>query len=252
MVRRGRGILRFLPGPPQTGSVRRFGSGLLLSQFSFLRRQIDFLFRADNLFAIDGHDLEARHLIALEPHEINFFRRSAVYPFFVVLPFVILVANLAWGAALGESHHFLVHANQDLVIFNRFLDFRGQRLLISFGSGQGLEVNYRRKQLAYLIPCELRHVLVKFERDGGAVGVKALRTGATRDRRSSGIAQDLNVLIPLLVLLRSAINFEDDALILDQNVGDHAPVARTNRWAELCDFLRNYGVAGTHYAILNL
>src|SRR5450755_1610336 len=107
MVRRGRGILRLLPGPPQTGSVWRFGSGLLLSQFTFLRRQIDFLFRADNLFAIDGHDLEARHLIALEPHEINFFRRSAVYPFFVVLSFVILVANLSRRTALSKSHHFL-------------------------------------------------------------------------------------------------------------------------------------------------
>src|SRR5664279_2273373 len=95
MVRRGCGILRFLAGPSQTGSVLRLGSGLLFSQFGFLRRQIDFLLRAHNLLVIHGHDLEARHLIALETHEINFFGRSAVNPFLVVLSLIIFVANFA-------------------------------------------------------------------------------------------------------------------------------------------------------------
>ena len=84
------------------------------------------------------------------------------------------------------------------------------------------------------------------------MGVKALRTRASGDRGRSGIADDLNVLIPLLVFLRPAVQLDDDLIVLDLNVGDHAAVTRPGRGTILRDLLGNLRFAGAHYAILDL
>src|SRR5208283_95294 len=202
------GIFRLFARPAQGGSITRFLFGLLLRDFAFHGWYVHLFLRADNLLAVNRHDLQTADQITLEAHKVHFLGRRAVNPFLVRLAIVVLVADFLRWPSFGIDHHVTVHTHQHLVVLDGVLYFRRQSLCKGLGLIEGLEVEDGRQHFAHLLSGQLRHILIELNRHHGTFCIQVLRSGAWRSHHATHT--HLNVLVPLLLFLGSAIDLERD------------------------------------------
>ena len=113
------------------------------------------------------------------------------------------------------------------MVLDGVLYLRRQCLGIGFGLVEGLEIKDRRQHLAHLLSRQLGHVLIEVKRHHGSFCIQVLGSGPWRCRGTAHA--HLNVLIPLLTFLRSAVNLHHDCLVFDHYVADDDAIAGSGR-----------------------
>jgi hypothetical protein len=86
----------------------------------------------------------------------------------------------------------------------------------------------KSQQVLELLWIHLRHIVVENQID-----VRAARVGvgvARIDRSGAAHSANFDVLVPLFLAYRAAVNFEMNEVALDGNGADHGAVAGLNRW----------------------
>ena len=119
--------------------LRRSG-GRWLAWLLFLRLRDLRLFRLQRYFTLGSnllgaaylHDLDTNDFVAIEADKLNFLRRRAIYPLFILRVAIFLAMLLRW-APLGVNNHFAIHTDEDTVVLDGFFRLRGNGLEVSFG-----------------------------------------------------------------------------------------------------------------------
>ena len=136
------------------------------------------------------------------------------------------------------------------MVFYRFSRFGRQRIHISLGGIERIEIENRGQDLFDLIGAYLGHEAVKHNGYKRAAGVFR-RICGNRNGVSARTHANFNMLIPLLLFPGTAINFNDDAAIFDKHVGNLGAISGFGGRAALCQHEIQLLIVGGDHAIFD-
>src|ERR1044071_321545 len=183
---------------------------------------VDFFFRLDDDLAADLGGLYLSHLIADETHKHHILWRSTVNPFLVLFPFVVFLAYFLRRAIFGHHHHVMVHAHQHFMPLHGFPDLWRKRIHKHLCCRLDRKIQHRHQQLLQPRSGHLRHMLFKLQGKRCARGRRLVWCYPASATTHAG---NLYVLIPLGLFLGTAVDFQIDGLLMENDVGDLYAVA---------------------------
>ncbi len=169
--------------------------------------------------------LHLDHSAVLKGDEQDAARRAAEDPVFQFRS-VFGLAHFMFGAAQSQDHLILIHAAFGALLFDRFLDFRGETGRVEIRRGTLLEIEQRRQDLLHLLSFHGCERVVEFYGEVSARGGIRIASGDRAGIRVSASAHAyLDVIEEMAVLPEATIDLKQDGLLLDGDARDLNQVA---------------------------
>src|SRR5438874_880165 len=133
-----------------------------------------------------------------------------------------------WYPGYGSGLRYRIGTNSALLLVAAESARWPDALQICVQRRLRIEVKDRPQHLLQLLHCQVRNMMVKNQiYVRSAWIINGIVLGSTRTSHSA-IHPDLNVLIPLGLLYRAAIDFEMETVTTDIEFGDHRAIAWLN------------------------